>query len=504
MPANPPVSQIAGKRRQTAGVAKPLLCSIAAEVEKFAIGAFAALGGGRRQPFGGDHRAHVGQRLPHTRFQRGIEGERCHRCGGDLVKETLRHRALVRLLNQQRITGKLESMVDTGTALSANNVSQSGLMNDGSTTLMGTATFTGAISGTGGLTVTSTGSLTAGNIAQASLANNGMATITGTATFTGTVSGTGALMVAPGATLTATDLSQSNLVDNGSVAISGSTSLGSVSGSGSLSTPAGSSLTVANLILQGAEVNNAVLTITNSGQFGPLTGTGSLVVGNSLQAATVNLIRGSGVSSQTGLVINFAGQLNIDNNKLEINYPAGADPVQSIRLYLQIAYNNDTWTGPGLTSDIAKAKPSQYAVGYSDNTTTDQITVSLTVPGDTNLSGSTDFTDLTTVAQFFGTSTAKGNNVQWFTGDLNYDNQVDFKDLTLVAQYFGDSLTKAEAGGLPTSFLAQWNLARAEVAAADGTSSVPEPTVAGLAMISAAGLLARRRRRTCDAPMERR
>ena len=124
------------------------------------------------------------------------------------------------------------------------------------------------------------------------------------------------------------------------------------------------------------------------------------------------------------------------------------------------------------------------------------MTIALTVSGDTNLSGSTEFTDLTTVAQFFGQSIAKGNNVSWSTGDVNYDGNVDFNDLTLVAQYFGDSLTKAEAASLPATFVAQYNLALAEVRG--GTTSVPEPATftlfAGVACWFLAGKRIRARR----------
>ena len=187
--------------------------------------------------------------------------------------------------------------------------------------------------------------------------------------------------------------------------------------------------------------------------------------------------------------------LDITNNDLLINYGSpGNDPVTTIRADLTAAYKAK-YSGStlALTSSTTAAAPAKFAVGYVDNTATHQLTVGFTVPGDTDLSGTTDFSDLTTVAQFFGTSVAKGNNVSWQTGDVNYDNQVDFNDLTLVAQYFGDSLTKAEAASLPASFVAQYDLALAEVGV--GTSSVPEPGMAGLLAMGATALLTRRRRR---------
>ena len=187
--------------------------------------------------------------------------------------------------------------------------------------------------------------------------------------------------------------------------------------------------------------------------------------------------------------------MNITNNSLVISYQtAPTDPVATIRSELTAAYAAKyAGSSLALTSSTAAATPSLFAVGYVDNTTTHQLTIGFTVPGDTNLSGATDFTDLTTVAQFFGQSIAKGNNVSWSTGDVNYDGQVDFNDLTIVAQYFGQSLTKSQASELPASFVAQYNLALAEVHG--GTSSVPEPGIVSLLAVGAAGLLARRRRR---------
>ena len=147
---------------------------------------------------------------------------------------------------------------------------------------------------------------------------------------------------------------------------------------------------------------------------------------------------------------------------------------------------------------MAKEYPRAYSLGESDNTKTDQLTVKLTVPGDVNLDGRVDFNDLTVVAQNLGESLAKGSNVNWSMGDINYDGQVDFNDLTMIAQYFGASLTKAEAQYLPASFVAQWNLALAEVHANSSVVAVPEPASLATIVFFAGGLLFRRRRKsTC-------
>ena len=171
---------------------------------------------------------------------------------------------------------------------------------------------------------------------------------------------------------------------------------------------------------------------------------GELTIGNAGSAVITS--GGGPITLTTGaLSLSGTGTLNMTNCNLIVSYGTSPDPMATIRGYLHTAYNGGLWTGAGLTSGLAKAHAGVFAIGYLDNTATHQLTYELTVPGDTNLSDSTDFNDLTAVAQFFGTSTAKGNVVSWQNGDLNYDGQVDFNDLTIVAQYFGDSLAKAYA-----------------------------------------------------------
>jgi hypothetical protein len=134
-------------------------------------------------------------------------------------------------------------------------------------------------------------------------------------------------------------------------------------------------------------------------------------------------------------------------------------------------------------------------IGYKDNTATDQLTLSLTVPGDATLAGSVTFADLSIVAKNFGQSVAKGNVVSWSSGDLTYAGSVTFTDLSIVAKAYGNSLTKQQANELPSAFLAQYDLALAQIAENDVTpSSVPEPGSLSLLATASLGLLARRRR----------
>jgi hypothetical protein len=141
------------------------------------------------------------------------------------------------------------------------------------------------------------------------------------------------------------------------------------------------------------------------------------------------------------------GAMDITNNAVQINYGSAAnDPITTIRADLSAAYTaNYAGAGLAITSSTAAARPGAFVIGYVDNTAADQLKFALTVPGDANLDGTTNFNDLLLVAQHFGQSTAKGNTVSWSTGDVNYDNFINFNDLLIIAQHFGDTLAKAEA-----------------------------------------------------------
>jgi hypothetical protein len=117
-----------------------------------------------------------------------------------------------------------------------------------------------------------------------------------------------------------------------------------------------------------------------------------------------------------------------------------------LRADLHSAYANGTWSGAGLTSDVAVANPASFAIGYIDNTSTDQLYYTLTVPGDANLDFQVTFADLSAVSKNYGQSTLKDDVVTWASGDFTYSGAVTFADLSIVSKYYGDSLTKAEMG----------------------------------------------------------
>ena len=283
-----------------------------------------------------------------------------------------------------------------------------------------------------------------------------------------------------------------NTVAPASLVVNNSAGNYTISGSGGISGPmslvkVGSSkltLNTVNTYTGGTQVNGGTLVVGVNG---------ALPNGNVSVSSVGNLTLGANTGTTTvqSVAIAQGGAVDLMNNALIIQYGSpAADPVSTVHLDLVAAYAAKyAAAGLPITSSVAASNPGAFAIGYSDNTPTNQLKIMVTVPGDANLDGQTDFNDLTIVAQFFGQTVTTNPTLGWSNGDENYDGQVDFNDLTLVAQYFGDSLTKAEAAALPASFVAQYNLALAEIHA----SSVPEPTAATLLIAASVGMLGRRR-----------
>jgi hypothetical protein len=109
------------------------------------------------------------------------------------------------------------------------------------------------------------------------------------------------------------------------------------------------------------------------------------------------------------------------------------------------------------------------------------LTIRSTLPGDANLDGRVDFTDLVALAQNYNK-----NDSRWGRGDFTHDGSVDFNDLVRLAQHYNTALPSGSVAGAPDGF--GDDLARAFAA-------VPEPaTLAATAACGFAHLAGRRRR----------
>ena len=88
------------------------------------------------------------------------------------------------------------------------------------------------------------------------------------------------------------------------------------------------------------------------------------------------------------------------------------------------------------------------------------------IPGDANLDGTVNFTDLLTLAQNYNLSP----NAMWGQGDFNGDGSVNFSDLLILAQNYGST------GGTVA-----------------GAQAVPEPCEGALVALAGLGMLRRRK-----------
>lgn len=217
------------------------------------------------------------------------------------------------------------------------------------------------------------------------------------------------------------------------------------------------------------------------------TGSGQLRLSNAryksltVNGGSVQIISGGGnggTSKLTALSIT-GGTLDLTDSKLVLDY-TGASPIAGIRADLAAG----KITSSLLTSNkaIGYGEASVLSLSTFGGQTADatSLLLRMTLKGDTNLSGSVNFSDLLTLAQNYGAS-----DRVWTQGDFDYNGTVNFADLLALAQNYGGSLAMDLTGTLSEAFAADWALA---------LSLVPEPaTLGGLAMCTV--VLPRRRSR---------
>ena len=100
-------------------------------------------------------------------------------------------------------------------------------------------------------------------------------------------------------------------------------------------------------------------------------------------------------------------------------------------------------------------------------------------PGDANLDGKVDFSDLLTVARHYGQLGG------WLDGDFNGDGKVDFEDLVILARNYGAVPTNDQLALIAPVFRIDVERAFAEI---------PEPS-SGLSLLSISAMVMSRRRR---------
>jgi len=151
-------------------------------------------------------------------------------------------------------------------------------------------------------------------------------------------------------------------------------------------------------------------------------------------------------------------------------------------------YQGSNWfvgvnTSSGLSNQgiTGSAGSANTSTGYSSTGTTVSLTDAL--PGDINLDGAVNNTDLQILGPNYNQTIAGG----WSVGDLNEDGSVNNTDLQILGPYYNQTLVPA--AGSPAG-----QLGFQAALIADGISAVPEPTTGLLFGLGLVGMLGRRRK----------
>lgn len=304
--------------------------------------------------------------------------------------------------------------------------------------------------------------------------NGGRLVLTGSSRYTGgTLVAGGTLAIGAGGT---TGSIAGPIVNQGTVAFdrSGDVSFsGTISGTGGVVKTGPGSLTLSgsNTYAGPTRIEGGVLRLTADGQTGsgtivPLAG-GTLAIAPRL-ATTV-----------PGLAANAGGLVDVGTGSVTV--AAGLSAAGMVTAILS-GRGDGTWTGTsGITSsavaaDVAASIP--RSIGWLDNGD-GSVVFAYSAPGDTNIDGQVDILD---GANFLaGGKFDSGTPATWNEGDFGYDGLVDILD---AADFLSTGLFDAGPYIAPAA------------GAGGSVAAVPEPTVAGLAVIvvAAAAWCGRRQR----------
>jgi hypothetical protein len=287
---------------------------------------------------------------------------------------------------------------------------------------------------------------------------------------------------------------------------------------GALSLQGTAFIQTAGALRSPGDVPNAGLLQISGGSasLGSLSGTtGSTILGNTTPGPAVPMtlssfvqssltIHNTGVltinpsptrltSSALALSIDGAGTLDLANAEL-----LTASTPATIKSYLASAYGpNQDWSGPGLTSAVARTNSTNYSLAYAAGSDlsaqdaavklhdgsplpTNQTVVRVTLTGDANLDGVVDFFDL---SQLLGYKYNTAQPASYTDGDLNYDGKVDFFDITtLLSANYNTGQTYLGSAAQPSA------------QRSSAATTTPEPTLIALPLALASAALGRRRR----------
>jgi hypothetical protein len=246
--------------------------------------------------------------------------------------------------------------------------------------------------------------------------------------------------------------------------------------------------------MEGGAVDASSLTV-GPGAIGSLTINGGSVTSS---PSLVVLAGGSVTMSPTGRIVAGISTLDVDDTSGRIDLGAGQLSIaaggvtaEQLRADIIAGRNGGAWDGAaGITSATAATTPGTRAVGYTvagDGS----AKVSFAAPGDTNLDGLVNFSDIQAIITGgrYGQAVTTG---VWSVGDFNYDGRVNFTDIQglITAGRYGQAsyFPAAPVGGL--------SLGGGGGLGTGGIAAVPEPGMLGtLGAVAIAGLAATARLR---------
>jgi autotransporter-associated beta strand protein len=277
---------------------------------------------------------------------------------------------------------------------------------------------------------------------------------------------------------------------SGNIQVTGSESQDIIKLDGGTWTLSGS----ANAQMQNTTVQGGKLVLA-----GPLYRTKTIDVQGTTSAEVASGGGSNRVLTADTVTIAAGAKLDLRDNKLITKVAPGTSSggtYNGLQGQVQRAYDFNAWDQPGLTTSMPDAAAGLTTIGistgeqmrglgptdtdtFAGQTITGASTIAMyTYAGDANLDGVIDGGDYGTIDNFVQVPGADG----YANGDFNYDGVIDGGDYGVI-----DNNIQAQGPGFPTSGSATATLS--------GVTAVPEPSAFGFAILTAAGLLRRRRRR---------
>jgi autotransporter-associated beta strand protein len=390
-----------------------------------------------------------------------------------------------------QVTGVIADGTNTGSsvALTKSNTSTWTLLGtntytgattiSGGTLQLGDGTTDGTIAGTSGVTDNGTliynwaGGHTVPYVIGGSgaVTKNGAGTVTFAAAHTyagNTTVNAGAMVVGAGGMLP----SGTNLTSNGTTQFSNAAaqSIGTLNGSASgvVTVDSGASLTIGAIGAYAGAINaGGTVNFPGNNSTTPATQTiGSLNVpagGKVTIASSPDAF--VPMTLQTAAITPVGGTIDITDNAFIA--PGSAGDAKTLIVNGNVVTTNN----------------SSLVLGYRD-VAGGNFEIRATLLGDSDLDGQVNVADLANLAGNFGVTTG----MLWINGDFDNNGNVNVADLADLAGNFGKS-----SAGLNAS---DSSAAAAPAAIAAGAAAVPEPTAIGLLGIGAFGLVGRRRHRS--------